>query len=217
MATAAIRMSLITCGRPMAAITRPCVARSTSNALAAQTRRSFTTSSPMRSAQQAKAAASTEQPVRETMDWNTYFALRKTRRNYERAFMAPCALLGLGSAGYYFAQKDFDPTPIFGMDQIIVYSIGTVLAGIVGLAVGPVVGNMVFRGVNSKAKPIVDKMDKEFYKHIVKNRADPSSNSARNPIPDYYGEKIKSVSEYRSWLRKHREYRRKAKFYVGVD
>lgn len=60
-------------------------------------------------------------------------------------------------------------------------------------------------------------MDKEFYKHIVRNRADPSSNSARNPIPDYYGEKIKSVSEYRTWLRKHREYRRKAKFYVGVD
>lgn len=155
MATAAIRMSLIACGRPMASIPRPCVARSTSNALAAQTRRTLTTSSPMR-AQQTKAVA--EQPARETMDWNTYFALRKTRRNYERAFMAPCALLGLGSAGYYFAQKDFDPTPIFGMDQIIVYGIGTVLAGIVGLAVGPVVGNMVFRGVNSKAKPIVDKV-----------------------------------------------------------
>ncbi|KAG0042411.1 TIM23 complex component, partial [Gryganskiella cystojenkinii] len=60
-------------------------------------------------------------------------------------------------------------------------------------------------------------MDTEFFKHIVKNRADPSSNSARNPVPDYYGEKIKSVSEYRKWLRKQREYRRKATFFVGVD
>lgn len=60
-------------------------------------------------------------------------------------------------------------------------------------------------------------MDKEFFKHIVKNRADPTANSVRNPIPDYYGEKIKSVSEYRAWLRKQREYRRKAHFYVGVE
>ncbi|KAF9960287.1 TIM23 complex component [Mortierella alpina] len=151
------------------------------------------------------------------MDWNSYFLLRRTRRNYERFFMVPCALLGLGSAGYYFANKDFDPTPIFGMDQVLVYGLGTIAAGIVGLAIGPVVGNMIFRTAHSKARPLVDRMDKEFHKHIVKNRADPTANSVRNPVPDYYGEKIKSVSEYRKWLRKQREYRRKATFFVGVD
>jgi len=72
--------------------------------------------------------------------------------------MVPCALLGLGGAGYYFAQQDFDPTPIFGMDQMIVYAAGTIAAGIVGLATGPVVGNIVFRSVNSKAKPLVDRV-----------------------------------------------------------
>ncbi|KAG0367991.1 mitochondrial import protein Pam17-domain-containing protein [Gamsiella multidivaricata] len=152
-----------------------------------------------------------------TMDWNSYFLLRRTRRNYERLFMAPCALTGLLGAGYYFAQKDFDPTPIFGMDQVVVYFAGTAAAGIAGLAVGPVVGNMVFRAMHSRARPLVDRMDKEFHKHIVKNRADPTANSVRNPVPDYYGEKIKSVSEYRKWLRKQREYRRKATFFVGVD
>ncbi|KAF9433117.1 TIM23 complex component [Entomortierella beljakovae] len=152
-----------------------------------------------------------------TMDWNSYFLLRRTRRNYERALMVPCSLLSLLGAGYYFSQKDFDPTPIFGMDQVVVYFAGTVAAGIVGLAMGPVVGNMAFRMTHSKAKPLVDMMDKEFYKHIVKNRADPTSNSVRNPVPDYYGEKIKSVSEYRKWLRKQREFRRKATFFVGVD
>ncbi|KAF8937379.1 mitochondrial import protein Pam17 [Dissophora ornata] len=153
----------------------------------------------------------------ETMNWNSYFLLRRTRRNYERVFMVPCALLGLSGAGYYFAQKDFDPTPIFGVDQIFVYLAGTAAAGIVGLAMGPVVGNMVFRAAHSKARPLVDRMDREFHKHIVKNRADPTANSVRNPVPDYYGEKIKSVSEYRKWLRKQREYRRKATFFVGVD
>ena len=92
------------------------------------------------------------------MDWNTYFALRKTRRNYERAFMVPSALVALGGAGYYFAQRDFDPTPIFGMDQVIVYGIGTVAAGLVGLAMGPVIGNSIFRAANSRAKPLVDRV-----------------------------------------------------------
>ncbi|KAG0250275.1 TIM23 complex component [Mortierella polycephala] len=218
---------------------RACIFRSTCKTVSS--RRLLTTSAPLRNAQSSasnSAKAVEQQAKHETMDWNTYFAFRRTRRNYERVFMVPCALFGLGGAGYFFAQQDFDPTPIFGMDQVVVYGVGTIAAGIIGLATGPVVGNMIFRTVNSKAKPLVDRdslvqgfnsknilaifclfaqMDKEFFKHIVKNRADPTANSVRNPIPDYYGEKIKSVSEYRAWLRKQREYRRKSQFYVGVD
>ncbi|KAG0246387.1 mitochondrial import protein Pam17-domain-containing protein [Mortierella sp. GBAus27b] len=216
MATAALRMSFIT-GRaaPRAFLANGSTAYSIQTMTAP--RRFLTTSAPVRQQTTKTAAAGKGTAATESMDWNTYFAFRRTRRNYERVFMAPCALLGLGTAGYYFAQRPFDPTPIFGMDQVIVYGLGTIAAGIAGLAAGPVVGNMVFRAANSKAKPLVDRMDKEFFKHIVKNRADPSANSVRNPIPDYYGEKIKSVSEYRAWLRKQREYRRKSQFYVGVD
>ncbi|KAF9157084.1 TIM23 complex component [Linnemannia schmuckeri] len=212
MATAAIRMSLMT-GR---AVPRACFARTsttTTSTITPGSRRFLTASSPAKNAQANSSKAAGEQQ-RETMDWNTYFALRKTRRNYERAFMVPSALVSLLGAGYYFAQRDFDPTPIFGMDQVIVYGIGTVAAGLVGLAMGPVIGNSVFRAANSRAKPLVDRMDTEFLKHIARNRADPAANSISNPIPDYYGEKIKSVSEYRSWLRKQREFRRKSTFYV---
>ncbi|KAG0316771.1 TIM23 complex component [Linnemannia gamsii] len=216
MATAAIRMSLMT-GR---AVPRACFARTsttttttTTSTITPGSRRLLTTSSPAKNAQANSSKTASEQQ-HETMDWNTYFALRKTRRNYERAFMVPSALVSLLGAGYYFAQKDFDPTPIFGMDQVIVYGIGTVAAGLVGLAMGPVIGNSVFRAANSRAKPLVDRMDTEFLKHIARNRADPAANSISNPIPDYYGEKIKSVSEYRSWLRKQREFRRKSTFYV---
>ncbi|OAQ22836.1 mitochondrial import protein Pam17 [Linnemannia elongata AG-77] len=211
MAIAAIRMSLMT-GR---AVPRACFARTstTTSTITPGSRRLLTTSSPAKNAQANSSKAAGEQQ-HETMDWNTYFALRKTRRNYERAFMVPSALVSLLGAGYYFAQRDFDPTPIFGMDQVIVYGIGTVAAGLVGLAMGPVIGNSVFRAANSRAKPLVDRMDTEFLKHIARNRADPAANSISNPIPDYYGEKIKSVSEYRAWLRKQREFRRKSTFYV---
>ena len=34
---------------------------------------------------------------------------------------------------------------------------------------------------------LIDKKDKEFHEHIVKNRVDPTAQSATNPVPDYYG------------------------------
>ncbi|KAG0048102.1 TIM23 complex component, partial [Gryganskiella cystojenkinii] len=155
MATASIRMSLLT-GRTM--IRPTCMAsRANATKIASPTRRLLTTSTPSRASSTPSTASTTSTTTTETMDWNTYFALRRTRRNYERVFMVPCALLGLGGAGYYFAQQDFDPTPIFGMDQMIVYAAGTIAAGIVGLATGPVVGNIVFRAFNSKAKPLIDR------------------------------------------------------------
>lgn len=159
MATAAIRMSLMT-GR---AVPRACFARTstTTSTITPGSRRLLTTSSPAKNAQANSSKAAGEQQ-HETMDWNTYFALRKTRRNYERTFMVPSALVSLLGAGYYFAQRDFDPTPIFGMDQVIVYGIGTVAAGLVGLAMGPVIGNSVFRAANSRAKPLVDRVRNHF-------------------------------------------------------
>ena len=41
---------------------------------------------------------------------------------------------------------------------------------------------------------------------VIVNRAQPNPLVLNNPPPDYYGEKIKSVSEFRDWIRKQREY-----------
>ncbi|EIE85208.1 hypothetical protein RO3G_09918 [Rhizopus delemar RA 99-880] len=51
----------------------------------------------------------------------------------------------------------------------------------------------------------------------AKNRADARLNSIRNPVPDYYGEKVQSVHGYRSWLRKQREHYRKGVFGGDVN
>ncbi|KAF9550542.1 TIM23 complex component [Mortierella hygrophila] len=152
---------------------------------------------------------------RKSMDWNSYFALRGTRRLYERVFMVPSTLLGLLGGGYYFAHRDFDPTmSIFGLDQVVVYGLGAVGVGLVGSSVGSIVGNMIFRAVHANARPLLDKMDREFFNRIVLNRANPTGNPLTHPIPDFYGEKIKSVHDYRTWLRKQREYHRKAMYFV---
>jgi import inner membrane translocase subunit TIM23 len=51
--------------------------------------------------------------------------------------------------------------------------------------------------------------EKEFFARIRRYRVDPSSQSFSNPVPDYYGEKIGSVQQYRQWLRDQRAYNKK--------
>lgn len=57
--------------------------------------------------------------------------------------------------------------------------------------------------------------EKGFYDRIKKYRVDPSSSSAANPVPDYYGEKIGSVTDYRQWLKDQRAFNRKRRMYLG--
>lgn len=52
----------------------------------------------------------------------------------------------------------------------------------------------------------VKQKEKIFYARIKKHRADPASSSPQNPIPDYYGEKIGSVKDYRRWLKDQRAF-----------
>jgi import inner membrane translocase subunit TIM23 len=46
----------------------------------------------------------------------------------------------------------------------------------------------------------------EFFHRIKKHRVDPTSSSLGNPVPDYYGEKIGSVTDYRRWLKDQRAF-----------
>ena len=48
--------------------------------------------------------------------------------------------------------------------------------------------------------------EKSLYSRIKRYRADPSASSPQNPLPDYYGEKIGSVKDYRRWLKDQRAF-----------
>ena len=51
-----------------------------------------------------------------------------------------------------------------------------------------------------------DKKEKSFFARVKRYRADPSSSSPQNPLPDYYGEKIGSVKDYKRWLKDQRAF-----------
>lgn len=77
----------------------------------------------------------------------------------------------------------------------------TFAAGGAGWLLGPFVGEGVFRVVYRKDWGGMAEKEKSFYARIRRLRVDPSLASYSNPLPDYYGEKIGSVGDFRTWMR----------------
>jgi len=64
-----------------------------------------------------------------------------------------------------------------------------------GYLLGPTIGSTLFSLTHpklSRGSPApLEVMDREFFNRIHRQRADPSFQSAQNPAPDYYGEKVR--------------------------
>ncbi|KAF2842796.1 Pam17-domain-containing protein [Patellaria atrata CBS 101060] len=162
--------------------------------------RTLTTTAPPPSSSAANASS--------TLTWNRFLALRRTRRRIS-LFASVIAALGTTAAGAVFiSTRDLDAvgSQVLGLDQVIVLGLGTIASGALGWLVGPFIGGavfgMVFRGVRGE----MGVKEREFFARIKKYRVDPSSSSIANPVPDYYGEKIGSVADYRRWLKDQRAF-----------
>ncbi|KAK7019509.1 Presequence translocated-associated motor subunit pam17 [Favolaschia claudopus] len=156
-------------------------------------------------------AAPTVEPAAKNLNWGEYFEIRRRRRQWQTALTIPCAMIGFFGGSFYFGSLQTDPTkPIMGVDPMIFYGGCTVLCMGAGYVVGPSLGSAIWRIMNRRVVANMDTLDREFFKHIAKNRVDASLQSATNPIPDYYGEKVGSLRQYRQWLRDQAKYRRKA-------
>ncbi|KAL9022574.1 MAG: hypothetical protein Q9185_000284 [Variospora sp. 1 TL-2023] len=98
---------------------------------------------------------------------------------------------------------------ISGVDPIFMLALTAVAAGGAGWLLGPFVGEAAFRVVYRREWGRMAAKEKDFYARIRRHRVDPSLASYSNPLPDYYGEKIGSVQEFRTWMRDQRAYNRK--------
>ncbi|GAB7345284.1 hypothetical protein MBLNU457_3646t2 [Dothideomycetes sp. NU457] len=96
-----------------------------------------------------------------------------------------------------------------GLDPFIGIGLTITAIGGVGWLLGPFVGNTAFGIWKSSLRGEIARREKDFYGHIKRYRADPTSSSVNNPVPDYYGEKIGSVADYRRWLKDQRAFTRK--------
>ncbi|TVY22148.1 Presequence translocated-associated motor subunit pam17, mitochondrial [Lachnellula hyalina] len=151
----------------------------------------------------------------ERLSWNTFFTLRKTRRRYQLGSSITTSLTSFVGGAEILLASDMDSlVSQFPLDPFITLGIITFLCGGAGWLVGPIVGTSMFNWRNRGVRDQMDQKEREFYRRIKKFRVDPSASSAANPVPDYYGEKIGSVADYRQWLKDQRAFNRKRSHFV---
>lgn len=151
----------------------------------------------------------------EQLTWANFFDLRKKERRINIGSSAFTAFLGCNASWVYLSTLEIDPLqPIMGFDPLLVVSSALVASGFLGYLMGPVIGTQIFKLSNKKRLKSFEVKNKDFLRKVVANRVNPSSQSFSNPVPDYYGEKIGSIREYRQWLRDCHAYRRKAKEFL---
>ncbi|KAI5815016.1 mitochondrial import protein Pam17, partial [Pyronema omphalodes] len=151
----------------------------------------------------------------ETLDWDSFLKLRRLRRRYNLGSSVITSAVGTSIGIGYLANKEIDVTQtIFGMDPLIMFGLATIGCGAAGWLVGPSVGGAAFNIAKKRWISQIAEREREFLKHIQKNRVDPSFQSFSNPVPDYYGEKIGSVKQYRQWLKDQRAYNKKREAFL---
>ncbi|KAL0938580.1 uncharacterized protein CTRU02_205190 [Colletotrichum truncatum] len=162
-----------------------------------------------------KSAAPAAAQQGDKLDWNSFFALRKSRRRWQlgfsvvsfgASFVGGATVLATGIADPLVTQIPLDP--------FITMGLMTMSFGALGWLAGPSLGSLVFYTLNKRWKTQMTAKEKEFFARIKKNRVDPSVSSVGNPVPDFYGEKISSVAGYRQWLKDQRAFNRKRVAFV---
>ncbi|GAC99234.1 potential mitochondrial protein Fmp16 [Pseudozyma hubeiensis SY62] len=169
---------------------------------------SFSATSP--SASSSSPSPTTEQIVPH-LSWDKYLQLRRSRRLAGMVTTIPTTFLAGAAAGSYFLTLELDPTnTIAGLDPVYINAGLTLASAGLGWLVGPTVGSSMWSLLHRSNATQIAQKDHDFYEHIKRNRVDPTRQSVQNPVPDYYGEKIGSIKQYRQWLRDQAAFRRKA-------
>jgi len=192
-----------------------CSLRPSTPALHCVSRRSIVATSSRRGVLSPIRLKSTDvsQAAKDTLPWSEYLAIRRGKRKWEMALTMPCVLAGLAGGAAYFGSMELDATkPIMGIDPLLFFGGATLGCMGAGYLIGPIVGSALWRATHRRTMALIEARDREFHQHIVRNRVDPTAQSATNPVPDFYGEKIGSLHQYRQWLRDQARYKRKSQW-----
>lgn len=174
--------------------TAPSSLHSTGNFL----RRYSTGSSPLFNSSAASNAELGTLLAKQSLDWNSFFKLRASRRRYTRAASIVTAFFSTLLGAQILSSRDFESfgAQVMGLDPFVVLGMSTAACGAVGWLVGPFFGTAIWGTIYRRYTPAVAVKEKEFFDRIKHFRVDPSSNSAVNPVPDFYGEV--AMAPYRS-------------------
>lgn len=149
------------------------------------------------------------------LNWVEYFQLKKQNNRVNVASSVLTGLIGGVLTLNLLGNIEIDvEKPIMGFDPFIVMGGTVILGGGFGYLLGPFLGTALFKTFNKSKLTGFKAKDQIFLQKIKSNRVDPSSQSFSNPVPDYYGERIYSLNNYKQWLRDCNGFRRKSKEFL---
>ncbi|KAF2280748.1 Pam17-domain-containing protein [Westerdykella ornata] len=153
-----------------------------------------------------------------SLTWNRFLTLRRTRRKISvvASSISSVATAYVGLRSFLQAGYDTALSTSLGLDPILTTGLSTIAFLAVGWLIGPFFGNAAFNMRYSSIRKEFQDAKREFYNRIKRHRVDPTSSSMANPVPDYYGEKIGSVADYRRWLKDQRAFNLKRGAYLGT-
>ncbi|QUC19374.1 uncharacterized protein UV8b_03615 [Ustilaginoidea virens] len=161
-------------------------------------------------ATQARCFASSAASSKSTLDWDSFFKLRLRRRRLQLLFSVTTGVLGGAGGAVLLSTGLAEPVVMqIPLDPFVTLGLMTLACAGMGWLAGPSIGNQVFYLMNHRFKTQMMQKESEFFARVKKNRVDPTNSSAGNPVPDFYGEKIQSVSGYRQWLKDQRAFNKK--------
>lgn len=150
-----------------------------------------------------------------SMNWVDFFKLRKQSQRINILTSSFTGFAGAFATLTYLGNVEIDvEKPIMGIDPFMVMGGVVLLGGVAGYVVGPFLGTHLFNLLNKNLLVQFRAKDLLFLQRIKKYRVDPSSQSFSNPVPDYYGERIYSLENYKQWLRDCNAFRRKSREFL---
>jgi import inner membrane translocase subunit TIM23 len=141
------------------------------------------------------------------MTWPEFFSLRRKIQLVQRLAGIPFVVAFWVAEGFVLSLPIFDPTKtIFDLDPMVVVGLGSVVGSIASYFVGTAISSLAWRLLRPHQVRQLDLKQKDFYARVSKYRANvPPNPTQMNFNFDFYGEKVRSVSDYRSWLRRQRQ------------
>ena len=138
------------------------------------------------------------------MNWAEFFKLRTRLAWMQRVAGIPAVFAFLTAEGAFLSLPIFDPTQtIFGLDPLVAVS-ATSLVGCVGsYFAGNAISSVIWRRLRPALAQQYDARMADFCKRIARHRANvPPSPTELNFSLDFYGEKIRSIGDYKMWLKR---------------
>jgi len=157
-----------------------------------------------------------------SLSFDEYQQLKRSIRTKQRIAAIPFAFGGITAASMTMAYLNpdmFDSTPesvqlVMGLDPLVFTGITGCVSGALGYVLGVNVFKALWARFNRETANNLHERDTDFLQRLDKYRFEGDSKFE----DDFYGESIKSLSDYRQWVRTHQKKRETSeKFKIPVS